>query len=447
MPDQTSGLTPTSEDMAWYKRATDKPGIWLDDLFDNNLPLGKRPIDALEKAGEVIGQTVASSATLRTAVGAISSADRGLKQYAKEKLDAAGPYDINMDPLVAAGSLLSLVEDSSNFLREGATAFAEDRAIPAIEQLTGKEVDPRAAGLYGEAVGSIPGELAAAGLGKGVKVLKNVDLPPPSNLQPAFAGNVSNFPSPGGIDLQSLGVNPITTEPRLRAPGMVEGVAQKYRGDLDARAAKLAEVAERQAAAVSTSAKRRTKVQEVRARSTGPSIKGDDPVAYGRRRYLADDPLDPGTKMEQHHLFTKAQSAPFIKKMDELIAKGIADEDDLVNMFAWAEKLDATMGDRLSNLLNSPRIAHVGEATSIHPELRRAGLEIRPKLIEGMVSEAKNATELMDLFNNFIITNVKPSQKLAKEITESYLANKKSFTKVEQTAMEDFLAQLRQRGS
>ena len=242
-------------------------------------------------------------------------------------------------------------------------------------------------------------------------------------------------------------INPITVDPRLRAPGMVEGVAKKYRGDLDARTAKLAEIAERQAAAVSSSAKRRTKVQEVRARSTGPSIKGDDPVAYGRRRYLADDPLDPGSKMDQHHLFTKAQSAPFIKKMDELIAKGIADEDDLVNMFAWAEKLDATMGDRLSNLLNSPRIAHVGEAASIHPQLRRAGLEIRPKLIEGMVSEAKNATELMDLFNNFIITNVKPSQKLAKEITENYLANKKSFTKVEQTAMEDFLAQLRKRGS
>ena len=147
--------------------------------------------------------------------------------------------------------------------------------------------------------------------------------------------------------------------------------------------------------------------------------------------------------MDQHHLL-QTQSAPFIK-MDG-VAKGIADEDDLVNVFAWAEKLDTTMGDRLSNLLNSLKL-HVGETASIHPQLRRAGLEIRPKLIEGMVSEAKNATELMDLFNNFIITNVKPSQKLAKEITDNYLANKKSFTKVEQTAMEDFLAQLRERGS
>ena len=409
---------------------------------EDKLPLGKRPIDALEKTGEVIGEVLSSVPGLRFVGQTLSFVNENLQSYAKQELDAGRGQ---LDAAVAVGSGLSLIEDASNVLRERATAFAEDRAIPAIEQATGQEVDPRAAGLYGEAVGAIPGELAAAGVGKAVKILKNVDLPPGPQLQYAGAGVSFNGTQAARTNLSNL--NPITVDPRLRAPGMVEGVAERYRGDLDARAAKLAEIAERQSAAVSSSAKRRTKVQEVRARSTGPSIKGDDPVAYGRRRYLADDPLDPGSKMDQHHLFTKAQSAPFIKKMDELIAKGIADEDDLVNMFAWAEKLDATMGDRLSNLLNSPRIAHVGEATSIHPELRRAGLELRPELIEGMVSEAKNATELMDLFNNFIITNVKPSQKLAKEITDNYLAGKKSFTKVEQTAMEDFLAQLRERGS
>ena len=411
---------------------------------EDKLPLGKRPIDVLEKTGEIAGQVLASSPTLRAVGGVVNFVNTNLQSYAKQELDAGRGQ---LDPAVAIGSGLSLLGDASNVLRERATAFAEDRAIPAIEQATGQKVDPRAAGLYGEAVGAIPGEVAAAGLGKAVKVLKNVELPPPAMPRFQTVGASIRLDSMPAARANLTNINPITVDPRLRAPGMVEGVAEKYRGDLDARAAKLAEVAERQAAAVSTSAKRRTKVQEVRARSTGPSIKGDDPVAYGRRRYLADDPLDPGSKMDQHHLFTKGQSAPFIKKMDELIAKGIADEDDLVNMFAWAEKLDATMGDRLSNLLNSPRIAHVGEATSIHPELRRAGLEIRPKLIEGMVSEAKNATELMDLFNNFIITNVKPSQKLAREITDNYLANKKAFTKVEQTAMEDFLAQLRERGS
>lgn len=411
---------------------------------EDKLPLGKRPIDVLEKTGEIAGQVLASSPTLRAVGGVVNFVNTNLQSYAKQELDAGRGQ---LDPAVAIGSGLSLLGDASNVLRERATAFAEDRAIPAIEQATGQKVDPRAAGLYGEAVGAIPGEVAAAGLGKAVKVLKNVELPPPAMPRFQTVGASIRLDSMPAARANLTNINPITVDPRLRAPGMVEGVAEKYRGDLDARAAKLAEVAERQAAAVSTSAKRRTKVQEVRARSTGPSIKGDDPVAYGRRRYLADDPLDPGSKMDQHHLFTKAQSAPFIKKMDDLIAKGIADEDDLVNMFAWAEKLDATMGDRLSNLLNSPRIAHVGEAASIHPELRRAGLEIRPKLIEGMVSEAKNATELMDLFNNFIITNVKPSQKLAREITNNYLANKKAFTKVEQTAMEDFLAQLRERGS
>jgi|DEB0MinimDraft_4_1074332.scaffolds.fasta_scaffold05537_3 hypothetical protein len=412
---------------------------------EDKLPLGKRPIDALEKTGEVIGEALSSVPGLRFVGQTLSFVNENLKSYAKEKLDAAGPYDINIDPFVAAGSGLFLIEGASNVLRERATAFAEDRAIPAIEQATGQKVDPRAAGLYGEAVGSIPSELAAAGAGKAVKVLKNVDLPPGPQLQYAGAGVSFNGAQAARTNLSNL--NPITVDPRLRAPGMVEGIAEKYRGDLDARTAKLNEIFERQQTATSKSAVKRHKTQEVHARNKGPTIKGDDPVAYGRRRYLENDPFDPGMKMHQHHLFTKAQSAPFIKKMDELIVKGIADEDDLVNMFAWAEKLDATMGDRLSNLLNSPRLAHVGEATSIHPQLRKAGLELRPELIEGMVSEAKNATELMDLFNNFIITNVKPSQKLAREITDNYLANKKSFTKVEQTAMEDFLAQLRERGS
>lgn len=411
---------------------------------EDKLPLGKRPIDVLEKTGEIAGQVLASSPTLRAVGGVVNFVNTNLQSYAKQELDAGRGQ---LDPAVAIGSGLSLLGDASNVLRERATAFAEDRAIPAIEQATGQKVDPRAAGLYGEAVGAIPGEVAAAGLGKAVKVLKNVELPPPAMPRFQTVGASIRLDSMPAARANLTNINPITVDPRLRAPGMVEGIAEKYRGDLDDRTAKLAEIFERQETATSKSAVKRHRKQEVHARNKGPTIKGDDPIAYGRRRYLADDPLDPGMKMQQHHLFTKAQSAPFIKKMDDLIAKGIADEDDLVNMFAWAEKLDATMGDRLSNLLNSPRIAHVGEATSIHPELRRAGLELRPELIEGMVSEAKNATELMDLFNNFIITNVKPSQKLAKEITDNYLAGKKSFTKVEQTAMEDFLAQLRERGS
>lgn len=144
---------------------------------EDKLPLGKRPIDVLEKTGEIAGQVLASSPTLRAVGGVVNFVNTNLQSYAKQELDAGRGQ---LDPAVAIGSGLSLLGDASNVLRERATAFAEDRAIPAIEQATGQKVDPRAAGLYGEAVGAIPGEVAAAGLGKAVKVLKNVELPPPA---------------------------------------------------------------------------------------------------------------------------------------------------------------------------------------------------------------------------------------------------------------------------
>lgn len=157
---------------------------------EDKLPLGKRPIDVLEQTGEVVGQVLASSPTLRAVGGTISFLNKNLKSYAKQELEAGRGQ---LDPAVAIGSGLSLMEDASNVLRERATAFAEERAIPAIEQAIGQEVDPRAAGLYGEAVGAIPGEVAAAGLGKAAKVLKNVELPPPPMPRLQTANAVVNF--------------------------------------------------------------------------------------------------------------------------------------------------------------------------------------------------------------------------------------------------------------
>ena len=130
---------------------------------EDKLPLGKRPIDALEKTGEVVGQVLSSSPTLRFIGSTLSFVNENLQSYAKQELDAGRGQ---LDAAVAVGSGLSLIEDASNVLRERATAFAEDRAIPAVKKVTGQEVDPRAAGLYGEAVGAIPGEVAAAAVGR-----------------------------------------------------------------------------------------------------------------------------------------------------------------------------------------------------------------------------------------------------------------------------------------
>tara|TARA_Y100000996_G_C22530633_1_gene646281 strand:- start:404 stop:1822 length:1419 start_codon:yes stop_codon:yes gene_type:complete len=245
-------------------------------------------------------------------------------------------------------------------------------------------------------------------------------------------------------------INPITVSPGWRAnPDVKEGVAGRVKGELTERRMRLAEIEAnrvRQNAQGSKGANRRAKTLTDRAASTLPDLAGDDPVAYGRRAYTQPDPDRPGFVMDQHHLFGKAQSAPFAQKMDELITAGVAHEDDLVALAEWGKKLEAVMGDRLSNVLNAPKAIHVGEG-GIHPTMRKAGLEPKTKDVQALLANAKNADDVMAAFNDYVLTYVKPSQKMAREMTEDYLKRKSEFSAPEQTMMENFLDDLRRRGA
>ena len=88
----------------------------------------------------------------------------------------------------------------------------------------------------------------------------------------------------------------------------------------------------------------------------------DDPVVFEKARYRVYDPLDPERTAHQHHLFAKAQSYPFVEKMEELISLGKADRDDLVNMFSFADMLDVTMGNTRKNMLDAPGRSHIDAA-------------------------------------------------------------------------------------
>lgn len=245
-------------------------------------------------------------------------------------------------------------------------------------------------------------------------------------------------------------INPITVSPGWRAnPDVKEGVADQVKGELTERRMRLAEIEAnrvRQNAQGSKGANRRAKALTDRTASTLPDLAGDDPVAYGRRAYTQPDPDRPGFVMDQHHLFGKAQSAPFAQKMDELIAAGVADGDDLVALAEWGKKLEAVMGDRLSNVLNAPKAIHVGEG-GIHPTMRKAGLEPKTKDVQALLANAKHADDVMAAFNDYVLTYVKPSQKMAREMTEDYLKRKSEFSAPEQTMMENFLDDLRRRGA
>ena len=175
----------------------------------------------------------------------------------------------------------------------------------------------------------------------------------------------------------------------------------------------------------------------------------DDPIVFEKARYRVYDPLDPERTAHQHHLFAKAQSYPFVEKMEELISLGKADRDDLVNMFAFADMLDVTMGNTRKNMLDAPGRAHIDAAPgstqfdksrNIHTLLKEFDLEISGKKVRELVADADNATELMSRFNDYIFESVKPQKAVAQRIVEDFLERHKRSLPKDQLPMFNDLA-------
>ena len=285
---------------------------------------------------------------------------------------------------------------------------------------------------------------------------KDLMPPPGPPMQPAMAmaGGTPSIRNRGGgvgLDFTSPQVMPITVEPRLRAPGMVQDVAQQpeFRGALDRRKQALEEVQEniaRREAQGKTAAKYK---KELAGKGSTLDYDPNDPIVFEKARYKVYDPLDPERTAHQHHLFAKAQSYPFVEKMEELIAAGIADEDDLVNMFAWADMLDVTMGNTRKNMLDAPGRAHIAAAPgstdfdksrNIHALLKEFDLEIPAKKVKEKVKDAQNATELMDIFNDYIVESVKPQKRVAQRIVEDFITRHRATLPKDQLTMFDDLA-------
>lgn len=334
-----------------------------------------------------------------------------------------------------------------------------ERGAAATGELIGKKTGNK---LLGQAVGfglgvAVPGpeisKTTTSVIPKGVKTpkpkAKPVDFTMPPGLAPAMAGGAP-MPAPQLKPAFQSGVLKITTEPRLRAPGMVQDVAQQpeFRGALDRRTAALTEVKEniaRREAQGKTAAKYK---KELAGKGSTLAYDPNDPIVFEKARYRVFDPLDPERTAHQHHLFAKAQSYPFVEKMEELIANNIADEDDLVNMFAWADMLDVTMGNTRKNMLDAPGRAHIAAAPgstdfdktrNIHAVLQEFGLEIQGKEVRAMVKDAKNATELMDIFNNYIVESVKPQKRIAQRIVNDFITRHRNTLPKDQLAMFDDL--------
>ena len=156
---------------------------------------------------------------------------------------------------------------------------------------------------------------------------------------------------------------------------------------------------------------KKSKIKAYNDVSTGPTTDPLDVEAYGKSAYKSKG-------MDQHHLFPKQESYVFVEQM-----KKIGDEDDVLNLFLYAEELDATMGGRLSNMLNMNKAPH----NKLHSARKTDGRQLHPLKMANKVKSTKSTDELMELFDQYILENIRPSKAEAKKVQADFEQTRANF--------------------
>jgi hypothetical protein len=142
----------------------------------------------------------------------------------------------------------------------------------------------------------------------------------------------------------------------------------------------------------------------------------DDPLWYKTSKSKAAKKLEQvrrkmvGTYLEEHHIFPKGMSAAFFNRMDELIASGVAEADDLLIMAEYAAKSGVKAGDVKSNLVNLMKEPH----NELHTLLRAQGDEIGKQKWQEILSNAESVDDVLALWKDVIGRNVIPNAETAK---------------------------------
>ena len=155
--------------------------------------------------------------------------------------------------------------------------------------------------------------------------------------------------------------------------------------------------------------------------STGPTTDPLDVIAYGRGAHKVKG-------KEQHHLFPKQESYQFVERMNE-----IGDQDDVLNLFLYAEEVDATMGGRLSDILNMDIKPH----TALHRNRVNDGRQLKAIEMGNLVRSARSTDELMTLFNRYVTENIKPSKAEARKLQQAFEQAKTKNNKFNSLTIKD----------
>lgn len=332
-------------------------------------------------------------------------------------------------------------------------------------------IDPRIGSFVG---GEAVDALTTAGLGSvAKKATAVVDTLPPGGLSPQVA-TVGGMVAPTQMTPQIRGgqVFMSTTSPKYTAKGMGQGVAQtpKYapavktyteRGQAYADAVK--EVQNNLASGkISESRLKKTlaKIEKIRKgdastfeydpanpyayregieSSFNPyvstpeytGLRKDAPrgvVSKRAKEVQADDPYEVGRKAQQHHILAKAETKPFADALMNLIKKGVANEDDLVNFFVWPEQYDMFPGNVLNNLLDMGEITHTvakKDPMALHKILKEAGLEFgsgtEKQIIKNYgLDKVTNADELMQAYDRYLQEIAIPSKEITYKVHDMW---------------------------
>ena len=148
--------------------------------------------------------------------------------------------------------------------------------------------------------------------------------------------------------------------------------------------------------------------KDVYFRST-PSKKAKAVEIINRRTYRKI-PNNVSIQIDEHHGFPKGMSAALFDRMDQFIAKGIADPDDLLVMARHAERKGALAGDYKSNMINLVKKPH----DELHNYLKNSGDELSKKQWIDVARKAETPDDLLIIFDDLLDRNVIPNLETAK---------------------------------
>jgi len=361
-------------------------------------------------------QAVLQSAPIQAIGGALRYVGYVSDRVTGYYKDRAVDRPVSLEGMIGLG--LYGLEGLDKGVRAGARALNIDEDVASF----GKDV----------VIDAVTGKLAPKVLSAASKI---PPTPPASKPQLAYAlaGNGSgglklNFNQPRVDVPETPQVMPLTvTKPERIAEGVVQDIAkspqfakqvsrweERWKTAHDRLDKWLAET-EAPPKVIARNIKKST-AEAYGSVSTGMARLEDMFDEYFYKRGMKD--IEKG--MERHHLFPKAESYQFVKRLKQMIDDGVADMDDMVNLFLYAEDAGTVMGNRKANMLLMEKIKEHGPLHRMRETTEGAlGLKMEPKTEDlfAKLSEAKNADELMDMFDEYLQLNIKPSRRAAFEQT------------------------------